>query len=264
MKKIPSHTALFTQSLAIGYRSMKNPQNIVSQCDLAIDLGTMVGLIGINGSGKSTLLRTLAGMQKPLDGALYIMGKPIQEITITEMAALVSVVLTNQPISKNLSVLELVSLGRQPYANWLGVINHEDTAVIEAALIATDCATYRDAKCYELSDGQLQRVLIARALAQDTPIILLDEPLSHLDLHHKAALLKLLKNIAHNQGKTIVFSTHDIEHILPLCDELLLLQEGHCQQGTPKQLIVNGVFDTLFPSEHITFDANSGRFSIDN
>lgn len=264
MQQQNTHYPLTTTDLTVGYRSKKSKQAIVSQISIAIEQGALVGLIGINGSGKSTLLRTLAGLQKPLEGTLHIAGKAINNLTVQALAQQLSVVLTNQPLSKNLSVLELVSLGRLPYANWLGGLDQSDTAAINAALLATDCVTFKDKRCHELSDGQMQRVHIARALAQDTPIILLDEPLSHLDLHHKAALLKLLQKIAHDQHKTIVFSSHDIEHILPLCDRLLLLKEGRCIDGSPQELVADGVFDSLFPSEHITFNAATGRFSIDN
>lgn len=254
---------LQSQNLSVGYTSRTKQQAIVSEISIDLKKGELVGLIGINGSGKSTLLRTLAALQQPLDGEIRITGNLLTAIKQEELAKQLSVVLTNQAISKNLSVLELVSLGRQPYANWLGSITQKDEQHIQEALIATASWELRDKKCFELSDGQLQRALIARALAQDTAIILLDEPLSHLDLHHKAAILKLLKTITQSHDKTILFSSHDIEHMLPLCDTILLLKEGLCTSGTPQELIENKSLHTLFPSEHIRFDATTARFSID-
>lgn len=262
MKETISHT-LRTKNLNVGYISKGKKLAIVSDITIDVHAGELIGLVGINGSGKSTLLRTLAGLQAPLAGEISIMGKALHTISANDLAQQLSVVLTNQSLSKNLTVLELVSLGRQPYANWLGSITEEDIKHIQEALTATDCAAFEHKKCYELSDGQLQRVLIARALAQDPAIMLLDEPLSHLDLHHKAALLKLIKDIAQRQHKTILFSTHDIEHSLALCDRMLVLQDGKAILGKPQELMAAGVFDTLFPSRHISFDKRSGRFSID-
>ena len=254
---------LRTKNLTVGYATATGEHPIVSNISLELQKGQFVGLIGINGSGKSTLIRTLSGLQNPLSGEIKIGEKLLQDIPMQELAQQLSVVLTDRSISKNLSVMELVSLGRQPYTNWLGTISDSDANTIEQALIATDCVTIKDKKCFELSDGQLQRVLIARALTQDTDLILLDEPLSHLDLHHKAAILKLLKTIATEQQKTILFSTHDIEHILSMCDTLLVLQKGDCIQGTSQELIENKTLHALFPSEHIRFDDSTKRFTIE-
>ena len=262
MQETTTHT-LLTKGLKIGYATKSKNLPIVSDINMQLQQGELIGLIGINGSGKSTLLRTLAGLQTPLAGKVELMGQTMSRIPASELAQQMSVVLTNQSLSKNLTVLELVSLGRQPYANWIGTLTASDATHIENALIATDCLSFKNKKCYELSDGQLQRVLVARALAQDPVIMLLDEPLSHLDLHHKAALLKLLKSIAQEQGKTVLFSTHDIEHSLSLCDRMVVLQNGNARIGTPQTLIQEGIFNTLFPSEHITFNASTGHFSID-
>lgn len=256
------HT-LQTHGLTVGYRHKNNTLAVASQISMTLSAGELVALVGINGSGKSTLLRTLAGLQSPLQGKISLLGRSKDDFTPNELAQQLSVVLTNQVISKNLSVLELVSLGRQPYLNWIGKLSSFDKQQIEEALKATDCYSYQDKKCYELSDGQLQRVLIARALAQDPAIMILDEPLSHLDLHHKAALLKLLKSIARTRGTTILYATHDIEHSLALCDHIMVLQDGNAIIGKPETLMDQGVFNRLFPSKHISFDTSTGRFSID-
>lgn len=255
-------TILTTENLSIGYPSKKGDACIASGIHLALPQGQLVGLIGINGAGKSTLLRTLSGLQSPLSGNITLNKTFLTSTPPQELAQQLSVVLTGQSVSKNLTVSELVSLGRQPYTNWLGSLSDTDINIITKALKATDTDTLKDKKCYELSDGQLQRVLIARALAQDTNVIILDEPMTHLDLHHKAAILKLLTQISHEQQKTVLFSTHDIELVLPLCDQMIILQEGSAIMNSPKQLIDEGVFDTLFPSDNVTFDPNSGRFTI--
>ena len=254
---------LSTKGLEVGYSTRSGKRVIVSDISISLHQGELVGVIGINGSGKSTLLRTLAGLQPALGGKITLAGNVLSTLKQEELATKLSVVLTNQAISKNLLVAELVSLGRQPYANWLGALTAKDQEAITEALEVTDCLHLSDKKCYELSDGQLQRVLIARAIAQDTPIIILDEPLSHLDLHHKAAILKLLKTLSQTHHKTVIFSAHDIEHMIPLCDTMLVLKEGHCISGTPQAHINNKTLHGLFPSEHITFDERTGRFSIE-
>lgn len=257
-----SITRLSTQNLTIGYTFGKT--DLVIARDIQIDLAhsQLIGLIGINGSGKSTLLRTLAGLQPPLGGSVSINGRPMASTPAHLLAKELSVVLTNQPISKNLSVGQLVALGRQPYTNWLGSLTQKDTTAIQQALTDTETLDLIYKKCYELSDGQLQRVLIARAIAQETDMILLDEPMAHLDLHHKASILKLLYTLAHSHKKTILFSTHDIDHTLQHCDTVMVLQEDRITHKKAKNLIEDGIFDTLFPSKNIAFDRNSRTFFI--
>lgn len=257
-----THTILTLENLSIGYTSKKGNAVIASDIDIELSKGQLVGLIGINGAGKSTLLRTLSGLQNPLSGNCILDQSPIHTMAPELVSRKLSVVLTGQAISKNLSVLELVSLGRQPYTNWLGTLTETDIRIITDVLTATDTSHLKEKKCYELSDGQLQRVLIARAMAQDTASMILDEPMTHLDLHHKAAILKLLTKIAHEQQKLVLFSTHDIELAIAHCDQLIVLQDGKATINTPKQLIQDGVFDTLFPSDNVTFDSRSGRFII--
>jgi len=220
MKDQKQHIVLSAKDLSIGYTSKKQLNIIASDITMQLEKGNLIGLIGINGSGKSTLLRTLSGLQIPLSGKVMLENKSLSEFAPLELATKLSVVLTKQGISKNLSVSELIALGRQPYTNWIGTLSEKDKDTVVKALHLTETYELKDKKCYELSDGQLQRVLIARALAQDTKIILLDEPMTHLDLHHKAALLKLLVKITQEQKKTIVFSTHDIEYALKICDKI--------------------------------------------
>lgn len=258
------HIILSTESLCIGYKSKKGKTCIANDISLTFKKGELIGLIGINGSGKSTLLRTLSGLQLPLSGKIMLANQDISNIAPQELAQKMSVVLTNQQISKNLRVNELVALGRQPYTNWLGTLSQIDYQKITTALELTETTALVNKKCFELSDGQLQRVLIARALAQDTDLILLDEPMSHLDLHHKAALLKLLSRIAHEeQHKTVLYSTHDIEYALNLCDKLVVLQDGNTIFEEPEKLIKQQVLNNLFPSKHITFDRVNKRFQLE-
>jgi iron complex transport system ATP-binding protein len=224
--------------------------------------GELAAIVGVNGIGKSTLLRTLGNVQPKLSGSITLNKVPLEHHTIAELAAQVSVVLTEPIASKNLTVQELISLGRQPYTNWLGTLTAEDREKISLALELVQISDLKAKKCYELSDGQLQRVMIARAIAQDTQLILLDEPTTHLDLYHKVQILKLLKSIAHKTNKTILFTTHEIEIAIQLCDKMLILEKNQSTFGSPCELIQMKSFENLFPADTITFDAETGSFRV--
>lgn len=225
--------------------------------------GELCAIIGVNGIGKSTLLRTIGKVQPRLSGEILMKGKPLNTYQTLELASIVSIVLTEPIASKNLSVLELVALGRQPYTNWIGKLTQNDKSKISEALKVLELAELQQKKCYELSDGQLQRALIARALAQETTIMLLDEPTSHLDLYHKVQILKLLKSIAHETQTTVLFTSHEIEMAIQLCDKILILGKGENHFGDPCELIAQKAFEKLFPTDTVTFDARSGSFRIE-
>lgn len=212
--------------------------------------------------GKSTLLRSLSGVQEILNGEVFINGSPLKKFSPQQLAEQISVVLTEQPISKNLSVFELIALGRQPYTNWIGTLSSNDISQIKQAIKLVDIESIQYKKCYELSDGQLQKALIARALAQDTPLVILDEPTTHLDIYHQAYVLKLLKSLSFQTKKSILFSTHEINLALQLCDRIILMQKNHVTIGSPSELIENDVFSNLFPSDLIVFDKISNSFKI--
>ncbi len=189
-------------------------------------------------------------------------GKELESYALLALASKISVVLTEPIASKNLTVLELISLGRQPYTNWIGTLTNLDKEKIVKAINMVQIEDLQHKKCYELSDGQLQKVMIARALAQDTNIMLLDEPTSHLDLYHKVHILKLLREIAHETKKTILFTTHEIEIAIQLCDKMLIMEKERSSFGEPCELINNKSFENLFPSDTITFDGQSGSFKV--
>lgn len=207
-------------------------------------------------------MRTLGNVQAKLSGEVTINGKSLDAFKPLELASEISVVLTEPIASKNMTVLELVTLGRSPYTNWLGTLATKDKSKIESALDQMELGELKDKKCHELSDGQLQRVMIARALAQDTSIILLDEPTTHLDLYHKVQILKLLKSVAHDTNKTIVFTTHEIEMVIQICDKMLLLDGSENPFGEPCELIEQKAFEKLFPSDTVSFDSKTGSFRI--
>ena len=254
--------ALKTEALQIGYQKKAEKIVIASEIEVEIFEGELVAVIGINGVGKSTFLRTVSGIQPALNGSIFINGRNRKEMAEQELATQISLVLTEQPLSKNLSVSELVALGRQPYTNWIGSLSPEDQKKVKEALLLVQIQDLKEKRCYELSDGQLQKVLIARALAQDTKLMILDEPTSHLDLYHKAQVLKLLKQLSTETSKAIVFATHEINLALQLCDKIILMKPGGAILGTPGELIEKGHFEEVFPTDLIFFDPATQSFRI--
>ncbi len=246
------------KKLAIGYGS----KMVAEDVDFHLGKGELCGIIGVNGAGKSTLLRTLGGLQPKISGTVQIAHKNLENHRPAELARVLSMVLTEQPASKNLRVQELIALGRQPYTNWIGTLTQQDKMHIKESLKAFLLDDLKYSKCHELSDGQLQRVLIARAMAQNTPLILLDEPTTHLDLYHKVQILKMMQQLAHKKKKTIVFTTHEIDLAIQLCDKILILDGKENPFGSPKKLILQKHFEQLFPSELVEFDALTGGFKV--
>ena len=244
-----------TKSLTIGYYD-----KIVAR-DISLELhrGTLVSLVGANGIGKSTLLRTLSGLQDPLQGEILLGQKPMSEYTPSALAREIALVLTEKPASTAITAREVVTLGRQPYTDWIGKMTSEDRDIVASAVEVTGIGDLAHKRIGQLSDGQLQKVMIARALAQDTPLIMLDEPSTHLDLMHKLALFRLLRQLSQN-GKCILFSTHDIESAIAISDFMIVMNGAKVQHGTPIDLIREGVFSTLFPPEEIEFNPQAVKF----
>lgn len=255
-------TILSTSDLSIGYKSKKTTVTIAQNLNLNLSAGKLISLIGANGIGKSTLLRTLTGIQQPLSGTVLLNDKNINTYKPLALAQNLSLVLTEKLPPSNLTVFELVALGRQPYTNWIGTLTPEDITKVNEALALTQISHLALKKHFEISDGQLQKVLIARALSQDTPLIILDEPTTHLDLLHKVSLFKLLKKLTQETQKCILFSTHDIDLAIQLSDEMIIMTPDVIVQDEPCNLISKGSFTTLFKDEHIAFDAEKGKFII--
>tara|TARA_B100000795_G_scaffold58665_1_gene39035 strand:+ start:9139 stop:9930 length:792 start_codon:yes stop_codon:yes gene_type:complete len=256
------HTVISCQDLSIGYHSKKKTTLIAKDISFSIAEGTLVAMVGSNGIGKSTLIKTLTAMLPAISGSIQIKGKKTTAYSTLERSSKLSVVLTEAPASKNLSVIELVSLGRQPHTNWMGTLSRQDKDKIHEALNDTDLTALAHRNCFELSDGQLQRAYIARALAQDTPLIILDEPTTHLDLYHRASIVKLLKKLTEEKNKTIVYSTHEIDLAIQISDKMLVMTPNQIAFDTPCNLIEQGAFDILFPNEIVVFDKKTGRFSV--
>ena len=262
MAEINQHIILKTKALSIGYQSKKKTSVITKNINIELKQGELIGLVGANGIGKSTLLRTVSNIQQPLGGDIDINGNLLTSYSGLELAKVMSLVLTEQLMSKNLSVFELIALGRQPYTNWVGNLNETDISIVNKAIEQTNLSELKHRKCFELSDGQLQKVMIARALAQDTDLIILDEPTTHLDMYHKAYILKLLQQLAKDTNKTILFSSHEIDLAIQLCDTMIVMTTNGVVFDTPCKLIEQGVFETLFPKDLIEFDEKTGSFKV--
>ena len=257
-----NNSILSTSNLRIGYSTKKETNVIAENLNFNLQEGKLISLIGANGIGKSTLLRTLTGIQKPISGSVILNTKNLNDLDSWTIAQQLSVVLTEKLPPSNLTVFELIALGRQPYTNWIGKLSNLDIEKVNQAMELTQIAHLSDKKHYEISDGQLQNVLVARALAQDTALIILDEPTTHLDLVHKVSLFKLLKKLTTETNKCILFSTHDIDLAIQLSDEMIIMTPENVVQDEPCNLISRGVFNTLFDDEHILFDAEKGKFIV--
>lgn len=262
MSQVKKHIVLKTENLSVGYQTKQQQTIVVSDINLSIEKGKFIALLGKNGIGKSTLLRTISKVQKPLSGSIKINQKNIEEYSHQELATSLSLVLTERLPESQLTVFELVALGRQPYTNWIDKLTEEDTEKVQWAIHQTEIEHLQHKRFYELSDGQLQRVLIARALAQDTEIIILDEPTAHLDIHHTFKVFSLLQKLVESTGKTIIISTHEVNLAIQLTDELILLSEGKIYNGTSSELITQNAFEQLFPKELIHFNKTLEQFVI--
>ncbi|GGI57910.1 ABC transporter ATP-binding protein [Winogradskyella haliclonae] len=262
MNENKSNSILKAKNLSIGYKTRKKEIVVSHNINFDLQQGQLIGLVGANGIGKSTLLRTLIKVQPNLSGSIFLNNRDLKETSTIELAKQLSIVLTESLASKNLSVYELVALGRHPYTNWIGNLSTEDTQKVDEAIGLVNISDLKEKKCFELSDGQLQKVMIARALAQDTDIIVLDEPTTHLDMYHKAYILKLLQRLTKETGKTILFSSHEIDLAIQLCDTMLVMTTKNIVCDEPCNLIEDGVFNSLFPKDMIAFDTKTGSFKI--
>lgn len=260
MSKQVSNIVLATKNLSIGYATKKQTNAIASEINLEIPKGQLIALLGKNGIGKSSLLRTITNVQSALSGSVFLKGKDLISYDASELSKEMSLVLTERLPESQLTVFELVALGRQPYTNWVDTLSEIDLDKINIAMQQTEIEHLQNRRFYELSDGQLQRVLIARALAQDTDIIILDEPTTHLDLHHTASIFNLLRTLVNNTKKTILVSTHQLNLALQISDQQIVMLEKKVHFNTKKQLISNGIYDELFSDKIIKFDASSGQF----
>ena len=253
------HT-LQTHDLSIGYTG-RPARILAAQLDLTLRAGELVCLIGPNGAGKSTLMRTLAGMQPPLHGSVALLGDDLADLPAREVARRLSVVLTERVNPGLLTAYTLVALGRHPYTDWSGRLTQQDDASVRAAIAAVGAQNLADRQVGELSDGERQKIMIARALAQEPAVLLLDEPTAFLDLPRRVEIMQLLRNLARDQQRAILLSTHDLDLALRTADRIWLLPgDGSLHTGAPEDLVLSGAFAAAFRAEGVAFDPQTGAF----
>lgn len=254
---------LHTKQLSIGYTYKKTNKVILSGIDLQLFPGQLIGLLGPNGVGKSTLLRTLAGVQPALSGKVMIGGQDITGMNALEVAQKISLVLTDRSFSGNLNVLDLVSLGRYPHTGWSGSLQERDHRKIKQAIEQTQVEYLLQQKLHQISDGQLQKAMIARALAQDGEIMILDEPTAHLDLNNKIEILLLLKKLGNITGKGIIIATHELDLAVKIADQIWLAQCNEpVHSGMPEELAMSGVFQNIYSGRDYHIDHTNGQVKL--
>lgn len=246
------------QNISIGYGA----RVLLRQVAAALDGGQLVALLGRNGTGKSTLLRAVAGLELPLTGQIRLCGRRLSETPVHELAQVVSFVTTEKVRIANLASRDVVGLGRAPYTDWLGRLRPEDHEAVDRALALVGMSGFAEKPMDRLSDGEAQRVMIARALAQDTPVILLDEPTAFLDMPNRYELCTLLRRLAHDEGKCILFSTHELDIALTLCDAVALIDPPHLHLLPTDEMVRSGHIERLFGNGTVAFDAATRTVTV--
>lgn len=253
------NSSIKLNQLGIGYRDSVLVENI----QLEAYPGEFICIIGPNGCGKSTLLKTVTGIIPAVAGAVHINGENIHTKSNLELAQLYSLVLTEKIQTGNLTVFDLVSMGRHPYTNWLGTLSGSDIEIIDQCIEQVHLEKLRDRKLYELSDGELQRAQIAKALAQDTQLIILDEPTAHLDLPNRVEIMNLLAKLTEEKYKTILLTTHELDLALQTADKIWLMTSiGNIITGAPEDLVINESFEQVFSGKQFSFNKLTGSFKI--
>ena len=236
--------------LTIGY----GHRILLQHASATIPAGELVALVGRNGTGKSTLLRAIAGLGERLGGEIRLDGHSLETLSPQQLATTVSFVTTERVRIPNLRCEDVVALGRAPYTNWIGRVQEQDKAIVERSLELVGMAAFAGKTMDRMSDGECQRVMIARALAQDTPVILLDEPTAFLDLPNRYELATLLRRLTRDEGKCILFSTHDLDVALSLCDSVALIDTPSLHHLPAGEMVGSGLIERLFSGENARFD----------
>jgi iron complex transport system ATP-binding protein len=261
MKKAP---LISTSGLSIGYTHKNKPTTVISE-DLDLDLmpGELVCLIGPNGAGKSTLIRTLIGMQPPISGEISLTGRSLCDFTAMEKARVLSVVLTSQINISHFKAFDVVSLGRYPYTGWAGTLSENDREIVSSSLSSVGANKLSSRYMSELSDGEKQKVMIARGLAQDPSVLVLDEPTAFLDLPHKIEIMRILRLLSRHPGRAVLLSIHDLDIAMRTADRIWLFNKnGEFFSGAPEDLVLQGVFGSAFEMGGVHFDNVKGTFII--
>lgn len=235
---------------------------LMSGVSAEIAQGSLTALLGRNGTGKSTLLRAIAGLGYAAGGEVELCGNPLASMTPLQRASTVSFVTTDKVRIANLACEDVVALGRAPYTNWIGRMQEADRQIVARSLELVGMAAFARKTMDAMSDGECQRVMIARALAQDTPVILLDEPTAFLDLPNRYELAMLLQRLAHDEHKCIFFSTHDLDVAIALCDTAALIDTPRMHHLPVSEMVAQGHIGRLFSGSGIDFDAATGTVRL--
>ena len=246
------------RDITLGFGS----RTLIEGATARFECGRMVALLGRNGTGKSTLLRAIASLGELRSGDIAIDGRSLAEYTSTELARKIAFVNTERIDVEALTAYDLVSIGRSPYTGWSGRLTADDRAIVERAMQIAGIESMAERRVETLSDGEAQRVMIARALAQDTPVILLDEPTAFLDLPNRYELCTLLGRLAREEGKCIIFSTHELDIALSLADSIALVDTPRLVHLTTEEMISSGNIERLFNGSYVAFDAESRSIRI--
>lgn len=251
--------------LSIGYHSKNDTRLVASHITTTIYSGELTCLLGANGVGKSTLLRTLSAFQPRISGEIALLSRDIQDYSDKELSTIVGVVLTDKCEIRNMTVRELIGMGRSPYTGFWGRLGKEDKQIVEESISLVRIENLASRMVHTLSDGERQKVMIAKALAQETPVIFLDEPTAFLDFPSKVEIMQLLHSLTRSTNKTIFLSTHDLELALQIADKIWLMdREKGISTGTPEDLALSGYLSGFFARKGIVFDMETGLFRIDN
>lgn len=253
------------RDLSIGYPDKHGTKRVASHIHAQINSGELTCLLGTNGVGKSTLLRTLSAFQAPLGGDIEILGRPLSQYDDKKLATLIGVVLTEKCDIRNMTAEELIGLGRSPYTGFWGTLKQKDKEAVQEAIELVNIGALARRMVHTLSDGERQKVMIAKALAQETPVIFLDEPTAFLDFPSKVEIMQLLHTLTQTIDKTVFMSTHDLELALQIADKIWLMDKVNgIVIGTPEDLSLEGKLSSFFSRKGITYDTETGFFRIDN
>lgn len=232
-------------------------RTLIADASAHFECGAMTALLGRNGTGKSTLLRAIASLGRVQRGVIEVGGRDVAMLSSAELARVLAFVNTERVSVEGMRAYDLVAVGRSPYTDWSGKLKSSDHAMVERSMAIAGVEHLANRYVDTLSDGECQRVMIARALAQDTPIILLDEPTSYLDMPNRYELCTLLGRLAHNEGKCIIFSTHELDIALTLADTIALVDTPKLLHMATDEMIASGSIERLFDSPYIRFDAST-------
>jgi len=265
MTDLPKYITLEGKGLSLGYLQKESRKEVIQGLDFQLIEGELTCLLGPNGVGKSTLVKAILGQIIPWKGELLLENQPLHNFGTEELAKRISVVLTDPVFPGNMTVGQLVALGRTPHTGWLGKLSIEDIEIVEKALSDTKIMDLKDDRLSEISDGQRQKAMIARALAQDGRLMVLDEPTAHLDLVNRFEIMQLLREIAAKKGKSILVVTHDLDIAVETADRFWLMNRGNqLVSGKPEDLIISGEINLLLPGEKYQFSVERGKLEFEH